>query len=231
MPESLADTYENRLGEFKDLRHFYLGTTLFATGILLLVAGLVVATTDVLAGYYSTLELRRLGGVIGGIGIPAGLLGVFIVLPQNTVRKRSATALGVGLCLVGVVAFNFFYPSHWAGYGNDYTFFIIATYLAGTVLTFWSVFTAVVNFKTRNDPGGTVTVEVTRNGETHYVTVDRGEFQKHGAGAVGLLGETPDGNVETQTNRQEAQQSTQTSETKTSTDYTDGEWPDPGRGY
>jgi hypothetical protein len=65
----------------------------------------------------------------------------------------------------------------------------------------WSVFVGVANFKTRNDPGGTVKMEVTHKGETKIIEVGRDQID--GMGGVGLLGGVPDGEVETQTNRPE----------------------------
>jgi hypothetical protein len=71
-------------------------------------------------------------------------------------------------------------------------------YFAGTLTTFWCLFTAVANFKTRNDPGGTVTMEVTR--QVAQSQTDDSDDGFGGLGTVGLFGPEPDGNVATQTN-------------------------------
>jgi len=83
---------------------------------------------------------------------------------------------------------------------EDLTLPTAGLYFVGAATTLWSVFVGVANFKTRNDPGGTVTMEVTHKGETKVVEVDRAQLNR--GGGVGLLGGTPDGDVETQTNRQ-----------------------------
>jgi hypothetical protein len=92
------------------------------------------------------------------------------------------------------------YPHHWRGYGADLTLEVSSIYLLGLFVAVWCLFAGVVNFKTRNDPGGSLEMNVTR--ENHTV-VQVSESHTGGLGGVGLLGATPDGNVETQTNRSE----------------------------
>lgn len=58
-------------------------------------------------------------------------------------------------------------------------------YFLGLVVTFWCLFTTVVNFKTCNDPGGTVTMEVMRKGETEVVEVER----SRGFSSIGVFGD------------------------------------------
>ncbi|OTF05690.1 hypothetical protein B9G38_12540, partial [Halorubrum sp. SD612] len=82
---------------------------------------------------------------------------------------------------------------------TDLTLPTAGVYFFGAATTLWSVFVGVANFKTRNDPGGTVSMEVTHKGETKVVEVPRDQLS--GPGGIGLLGGTPDGDVETQTNR------------------------------
>jgi hypothetical protein len=88
--------------------------------------------------------------------------------------------------------FWYAYPGHWAGHGRQLTLPVVAVYFFGLVTTFWCLFSAVVNFKTRNDPGGTVTMEVTRQGETKVVEV---ESSSAGFGGVGVFGREPDGDA------------------------------------
>lgn len=202
MSESLSDVYEENLGEFESLRHLYIGTALFIIGVLAVATGIVVSTTEILAGYgLNTWQHWEVAGVIAGLGLPTAFMGIFSVLPSNTRRTRLA-ALGTTICVIGVVMFFHFFPHQWHGDTPDYTLQIVSTYALGAGIAFWCTFGSIVDFKTRNDPGGTVTLEVTRQGETHYVEVDKSELDS-GAGGVGFFGETPDGNVETQTNNPE----------------------------
>jgi hypothetical protein len=91
------------------------------------------------------------------------------------------------------------YPCQWSGSNcgaglMDLTLPTVGVYFFGLITTFWWLFVGIANFKTRNAPGGTVRMEVTRQGETKIV-----EVPKPGAGSVGLFGSQPDGGVETQT--------------------------------
>jgi hypothetical protein len=76
----------------------------------------------------------------------------------------------------------------------DLTLPTVGVYFFGLITTFWWLFVGIANFRTRNAPGGTVKMEVTRQGETKVV-----EVPTSGPGSVGLFGSQPDGGVETQT--------------------------------
>ncbi|WP_135819847.1 DUF7139 domain-containing protein [Halostella litorea] len=197
---SLADVYEGHVGEVQSVRRLYLGTGLFLLGAVLAVVGVVVATTDLLAVVGVDQFGRRLvAGVLGGVGFPTVVLGVFTVLPAET-RIRAAAAIGASVTALGVALFWYAYPDHWAGYGRDLTFVVTAVYFLGVITLVGCLFAGIATFKRRNDPGGTVRLEVTKQGETKVVEVDRSELGT-GFGSVGTFGETPDGDVETQTNR------------------------------
>jgi len=208
---SLADAYaggDDRSGVPR--RRLLLGVGLFLVGTALSVAGLVVGTTqafvptDPSAITYNRLTwARHVGGLLAGIGVPAVLLGISTVLPASR-RTRAAAVVGTGVALVGVALFWHAYPCQWSGSTclngrTELTLHTVGTYFVGTLTVFWCLFAGVANFKTRNDPGGTVTMEVTRQGETRVIEVPKEEAS--GLGGVGLFGDTPDGEVETQTNR------------------------------
>ncbi|WP_267642545.1 DUF7139 domain-containing protein [Haloarchaeobius amylolyticus] len=209
---SLADVYEDNVGEVENLQRFYLGVGLFVAGALLTVLGIVVGATDVLAGLGVDLYgSREIAGILGGLGIPAVLVGVFTVLPASR-RIRAAAAIGSSVCVLGVALFSRVYPGEWIGSptaSQGMTLLVATVYFVGVFTAIGCLFSAVVTFKTRNDPGGTVTMQVTREGETTVVEVpeekvDEVEGQKASAaqyGSVGMFGAQPDGNVETQTNR------------------------------
>jgi len=197
---SLEEVYEGHVGEVQSVRRLYLGTGLFLVGAALAVVGMVVATTDVLAAAgVDRFGSRLVAGVLGGVGFPTVVLGVFTVLPAET-RIRAAAAIGASVTALGVALFWYAYPDHWAGYGRDLTFVVTAVYFLGVITLIGCLFAGIATLKRRNDPGGTVRMEVTKQGETKVIEVDRSELGE-GFGSVGMFGETPDGEVETQTNR------------------------------
>jgi hypothetical protein len=198
---SLTEVY--RGGGGAGLRRLYAGVALFGIGAVLVTTGLVVASTGLGSwlglGQYQS---RELAGVLGGLGFPAVLLGTMVALPRASRKLRAAAAVGAAICLVGVGLFSRSYPVDWVGgSGNtSMTLVVSATYFAGAIVTSWCLFTAVANFKARNDPGGTISLEITKEGETRVVEVSNDELRGQ-LGGIGMLGGTPDGEAETQTNR------------------------------
>ncbi len=200
---SLSEVYEGNK-RVVSLRRLTFGLGLFAAGSLLVVIGVVVATTDLVYGsdLAALTAKRQLGAVVAGIGVPAVFLGVFAVLPSGRLTKAAAV-VGAGIGVVGVALFTHAYPCRWSGSlcgagKPDLTLATVGLYSLGVLLTFWCLFVGVANFKTRNDPGGTAKVNVTRKGETRYVPVERSK-RGTGTGGIGFFGSTPDGDVETQT--------------------------------
>jgi hypothetical protein len=208
---SLTEVY--RGGNGAGLRRLYAGVALFGVGAVLVTTGLIVAST----GLGSALGLgqyqsRELAGILGGLGFPAVLLGTMVALPRASRELQAAAAIGATACLVGVVLFARWYPVDWVGGSGDtsMTLVVSATYFAGAIITSWCLFTAVANFKARNDPGGTISLEITREGETRVVEVSNDDLRGRLSG-IGMLGETPDGDVETQTNRGDSGSTTKSS--------------------
>jgi hypothetical protein len=208
---SLADVYEDNVGEVGSVRRLYAGTGLFVVGVVLTVVAVVVGGTNVLSAVgVDVLGARKIAGVVGGVGFPAVLLGVFTVLPASN-RVRAAAAIGASVCLLGVALFWYAYPTYWVtGAGDtDLTLVVAAVYVFGAFTSIWTLFTAIVNFKTRNDPGGTIELRITKEGKTRVVEVDEetaeavredGSVNAADLGSgIGMLGGQPDGDVETQT--------------------------------
>lgn len=199
----LSEAYEGSVASQQGRHRLYLGVGLLFVGAVLLIVGIIVAGSGLLtARGYSIGETRWLGGILGGIGLPAVVLGIFTILPANR-TVRSAALIGASLSVFGVAIFAHAYPCQWIGTtcanaGVNLTLPTAGIYTLGTLTTLWCLFVGVANFKIRNNPGGTVTMEVTRKGETKTVEVDQSSFG--GIGGIGLLGTTPDGEVETQTN-------------------------------
>jgi hypothetical protein len=186
---SLGEVYHGDDRSGPSLRQIYAGSSLFVAGIVLVVAGIIVATTDVLRGGGTTLfEVREYGGILAGLGVPAVFLGISAVLPAER-STRAAAGIGASVAVLGVALFAHAYPCRWSGANCapgmvDLTLPTVGVYFLGALTTFWCLFVGIANFKTRNDPGGTVTMEVTRQGETKVIEVDR----RKAGGSVGLGG-------------------------------------------
>ncbi|SIR62450.1 DUF7139 domain-containing protein [Natronorubrum thiooxidans] len=210
---SLTEAYDGSAREVTSSRRLYAGTVLVLLGAILAVVAVLLATTNLFGGYATTLSPGmdahyasiRIAGVLAGLGVPTALVGVFLVLPAGR-RVQAAAAISVSLCLLGVVLFWDAYPHHWRGYNKDLTLRVSAVYLLGLFTAVWSLFTAVVNFKTRNDPGGALEMNVTRHNQTVVEVTESND--SGGLGGIGFLGGTPDGEVETQTNTDDADDTT-----------------------
>jgi cytochrome c biogenesis protein CcdA len=197
---SLSNVYERDVGEVASRRRVFVGLSLFAVGAVAVVAGIVLATTSVGQRLgLSVLGARELAGVLAGLGVPAAFLGSFTVLPSSG-RTQAGAVIGGGLAVFGVSLFAVAYPANWVGstaVAPDYTLPVVVVYFLGVITTFWCLFLAVANFKTRNDPGGTVRMEVTEGGTTRILEVTG---SVPGFGGVGLFGTDTETGVETQTN-------------------------------
>lgn len=186
---SLGEVYDRkRGGTHVSPQRVILGVLLFLVGTGMAVVGLVIASTEILSIWgIGRFESRRIAGILGGLGVPAVFIGILTVLPAGK-RIRVAASLGAGIAVVGVVLYSIVYPSQWLGASVDrhFTFETATIYFLGMLITFWCFFIAVANFKTRNDPGGTVNLEVRTAGRTRIVEVDR--TIRSGLGGFGLFG-------------------------------------------
>ena len=202
---ALSDAYSGTVADQRGRGRLYLGVGLFGVGAILVVAGIIAAGSGLLTAQgYSLGEARWLAGVLGGIGVPAVFLGIFTILPAGR-TTRGAALIGASIAVFGVALFAYAYPCQWIGNtcatgGPNLTLPTAGVYFLGTLTTFWCLFTGVANFKTRNDPGGTVRMEIrniTRQGDGG--DDDSGDGFG-GLGGVGFFGTDPDGDVATQTN-------------------------------
>ncbi|WP_266076245.1 DUF7139 domain-containing protein [Haladaptatus caseinilyticus] len=190
----LGETYQGRDGVKKRPRRLSLGVGLFLAGSLLVVVGILAATTDLFASVgLDKWGSRKLAGITAGLGVPAVFVGIFTVLQATSNRIRAAVAIGSSISVLGVAMFSYAYPRHWLEYGDRLTLPVVAVYFVGLITTFCCLFVAIVNFKTRNDPGGTVTMEVTRKGEMKIVEVER----QRGFGSIGVFGDQTGGSMDT----------------------------------
>lgn len=196
---SLTEAYDGSVGAVVDRRRRALGAGVFVLGAAMVVTAILVATTGLgdLLGL-GTYEARELAGILAGGGLPAVFIGIFVVLPAPK-TVRALAAIGASVALLGVALFTAVYPGQWIPADPGLTVVTILVYSLGTLATFWCLFVGLVTFKTRNDPGGTARLDVTEAGTVRIVSDSTGP----GLSGVGLSG-TPDGGVETQTNRKPA---------------------------
>ncbi|ESS07582.1 MAG: hypothetical protein A07HB70_00123 [uncultured archaeon A07HB70] len=184
---SLGEAYGGSREREANPGRLYVGVALLLAGTLLVVAGIVVAATDLLRGPGTTIyEVRELGGVLAGVGVPAVFLGILVVLPADR-ETRAAAAVGAAVAAMGVALFTHAYPCQWSGAtcapAVDLTLPTVGVYALGTFVTTWYLFVGIATFKRRNDPGDTVQMTITRQGETEVVEVDPRD-----QGSVGLFG-------------------------------------------
>lgn len=194
---SLGDTYERRAGT-ASRKQVVLGTGLFATGALLVVGGIIAGATGLLIeNGVSVFDARQIGATLAALGLPAVFVGITIVLPATRIH-RAVTVFGSGMAILGVMLFRYAYPQRWyagAGIPSTVTLSAVLVYSVAIIVTFWALFTAVATFKTRNDPGGTVSLSVSKGGAAATVEAAREDF--HAAksaigGAVGVFGDVDD---------------------------------------
>ncbi|AGN02711.1 hypothetical protein L593_13860 [Salinarchaeum sp. Harcht-Bsk1] len=192
----LADAYTDDVGGLQTDTRLKAGVALLAVGTLLGLLAVVVAIANP-----TEWGARRVAGALGLLAAPALAGGVVVILPANP-RLRAAAAIGASLTLLGVASFWHAYPQHWLGHGDQLTPYVTAIYFLGMLTIALCLFAGIATFKRRNDPGGTVSLRV-GEGKTKYVEVEADNEESALGGGVGLLGGTPDGSVETQTNRPE----------------------------
>jgi hypothetical protein len=196
---SLTDVYDGGVGSVATRRRRVAGASLFVAGAAMAVGAIPIATTDLTVGVgLSVFEARKLAGILAGLGVPAVFVGIFTVLPAGR-ATRGAAAIGASLALLGVALFASAYPYDWVAADPMMAVVTTLLYSLGTLITFWCLFVGVATFKTRTDPGGTARLEITDEGT---ITLVSDETSVPGMGGVGLFGREPDGDVDTQTNRE-----------------------------
>ncbi len=189
--ESLGDAYGESRFQGRDPRRVYAGAALVAVGVVAIVAAIVVGTGSVngLVGAESVVAAQGIAGVVAGLAIPALMVGVVVVLPASR-RERLGVLAGTVLCLAGVWLFTAAYPHRWTDGANALAFPTMVTYFVGGCVAFWFVFTAVADFRVRNNPTSAVRLELKRQGETKTVQVSRDEYRQYRNALRGDGGET-----------------------------------------
>jgi len=144
------------------------------------VSAILVLTTGLAAVFdaTSTTDARRVAGVLAGLGIPAMFVGVVAVLPASR-RERFGALAGAAITVAGVAMYWRVYPQRWVEASDSLAFPTAMLYFVGGSVALWFVLSAVASFKLRNNPQGTVRLEVTRQGETEEIHVTRSEYQRY----------------------------------------------------
>jgi len=189
--ESLGDAYTGSRWDGRDPRRVYAGVGLLAVGVLAIVAGILVVTTPLstLVGAETTTAAQSIAGVLAGLGVPASLAAVVVVLPASR-RERNGVLAGTILCVVGVGLFSQAYPGQWTGTANSLAFPTTVVYFLGGAVAFWFVFTAIASYRVRNNPHGMVQLELKHRGETRTVELSREEYTEYKRAVRGDGGET-----------------------------------------
>lgn len=120
---------------------------------------------------------KRSAGLLAGLGTPAMLLAVVVVLPASW-RDRAGVVGGSVLTVVGVAMFWHAYPTRWTGATDPLVFETAVVYGLGGAVALAFVFLAVATVRRRNSPQGTVTLAVNHDGGTETVEVSQHEYRR-----------------------------------------------------
>lgn len=169
---SLDEAYNPRWSRLRNPRRVIAGMVLVVVGVLavLVAMGLVGFRGD-------STTAKQYAGVAAGLGIPALLLGVVVVLPASR-RTRLGVVAGTLVSGAGVALFWQVYPGRWTRTADPLAFETMMLYGLGCAIALWFVFTAIATFRLRNNPQGTVRLEVVRQGNTRTVQVSNEQYRK-----------------------------------------------------
>ncbi|WP_340098425.1 DUF7139 domain-containing protein [Salinibaculum salinum] len=169
---SLDEAYDRDRFTERDPRRVAGGLCLGAAGALAVLAAIILVAV---AG--DTTLAKAQSGVLAGLGVPAMFLAVVLVLPAST-RTRLGVVAGSVLSVAGVWLFWQAYPMRWTRTADSMAFETVMVYGLGGAVALWFVFSAVASFRRRNNPQGTVELEVVRQGETKTVEVSRDRYRR-----------------------------------------------------
>jgi len=168
---SLDEAYSRSETGIDEPRRVLAGLVLVGAGVCAVAAALVL----LFVGGDSTVA-KQYAGITAGLGIPILLLGVVVVLSTGR-RARVGVGLGTALTGAGVGMFWHVYPSRWTRTANPLAFETMMVYGLGCAIALWFVFSAITSFRRRNNPQGTVELEVVQRGETQTIAVSRDRYR------------------------------------------------------
>lgn len=168
---SLDEAYDDRSG-LADSREAAVGLGLLSVGALAILAAIALVWFG-----SDTPTIKQYAGVTAGVGIPAMLLGVVAVLPANR-RQRLGVVVGTVLAGIGVWLFWHVYPTRWTRTSDPLAFETLTLFGVGCAIALWFVFSAIASTRLRNNPHGTVSLEVITQGRTRTVELSRREYRE-----------------------------------------------------
>lgn len=169
---SLDKAYDRRWDGLNDPQRVGIGLVLTGVGAL---AGLIALGLVALSpGDQSAMKVA---GITAGLGVPAMLLGIVVVLPASR-QNRLGVLAGAALTVIGVALFWVAYPSRWTRTDSSLAFETLIIYAIGAAIALWFVFSALAAARIRNSPLGTVELEVVREGETQTIEVSHDRYRE-----------------------------------------------------
>lgn len=180
---SIADVYDGGVSGVTTRRRLIGGGSLLLLGTVLAVGGILLG-----ALYPDSFRARLYTGVVLGGAAPAILGGVALVLPARP-ALRLATAVGGSITLLGVAAFWYAYPEHWAGFGRGLTGVVATIYGLGILVLAYCLFAGIVTLKRRNTPGGALSLTLSAPNIIQFESDSNGSS---GFSSVGTFGSSPD---------------------------------------
>jgi hypothetical protein len=169
---SLDEAYDRKWSGERNPRRVVGGVALVGAGVLA-----VVVAMGLIGFQGDSTVAKQYAGAVAGLGVPAMLLGVVVVLPASRVT-RLGVVLGTAIASAGVFMFWHVYPGRWTRTANPLAFETMMLYGLGSAVALWFVFRAIATFRLRNNPQGTVRLEVVRQGETKTVEVSNEKYRK-----------------------------------------------------
>jgi hypothetical protein len=169
---SLDEAYDHGSTGIRQPRRALAGLALVGVGALAVVAALAL-----IAAAGTNITARSYAGALAGAGVPVMLLGVVVVLPASR-RNRLGVVAGTLVAGGGVALFARAYPEQWVHAADSLAFETLLVYGLGCAVALWFVFAAIASFRRRNDPQGTVRLEVVRQGETQTLEVSRDRYRQ-----------------------------------------------------
>lgn len=180
---SIADVYDGGVSGVTTQRRLIGGGGLLLIGTVLAVAGILVG-----ALYPESFTARLYTGLLLGGAAPAILGGVAIVLPARPVL-RVATAVGASVTVLGLAAFWYAYPEHWAGFGRGLTGVVATIYGVGILVLAYCLFAGIVTLKRRNTPGGALSLTLLA---PNIIQREPPAEDQSGVSSVGTFGSRPE---------------------------------------
>jgi hypothetical protein len=182
---SLTDAYTNQnMGQ--QYKRKLVGKLLVGIGFSLIIVGLASSTTQMLEILldFGVEQIIMSGTAIIGFSILVLFTGVLLTLPTLESKSVTLWAIGTVLSVSGVLAFLVLYPESWSIYEPSTITLVAFIYGSGIGVVVYTLFTAIINVKVRNKPGGQVEVVLDTEGETQSFTVQRESAGKQTAEKV-----------------------------------------------